>query len=346
MWLSVFPLFACQVLTPRQFEDDGDGEPIPAHLAIQAKIDGPLPPAHPLPFFSPDSPWNQPIPPGASIDPNSEVMIALLVEDARTGYPPVLALREWSYPVYVADEETPRHQVELTASWSPSSAVLDVPIPEGALPDPEDDGHMVIVDLTTGYEYDFWQASRRDDGSWEASWGNRIALDSDGFYPFGMGARGSGFAALGGLIWPEEFERGQIGHALFIAIPHAAAGGPVWPATESDGTSKLTGAIPEGARLQLDPELDLDAFEMRPYERIVAEALQRYGASVGDVSGSVSVYAVNPICFPVDPYPEGWFDARWSLISGIPWENVRVLELPPQDLDPLLKVVDEKIYLP
>ena len=344
--LSIGSLSACQVLTSQDFGDNGEGEPIPDFLAIQAKIDGPLPPAHPLPFFSPETPWNQLIPPDAKIDPSSEVMIDLLVKDTRTGYPPVLHLREWSYPVYVTDEKTPRHQVELTASWRPFSVILDVPIPDGALPDPAGDGHMIIIDLSTGYEYDFWQASQRDDGSWEASWGNRISLDSDGIYPYGMGARGSGFAGLAGLIWPEEFEQGQIDHALFLAIPHPASGGPVWPGTESDGTSNRAGAIPEGARLQLDPAIDLDAFEMQPYERIIAEALQTYGALVGDASGSVSLSAVNPICYPVDPYPKGWFDTRWAFLTGIPWEHMRVLELPPQDPDPLLKVVDDTIYLP
>jgi hypothetical protein len=341
---SIISILACETLSSQGNGDNG--VPVPEELDVQVEIEGPLPPAHPLPFYSSDSPWNLPIPTETEIDSNSEVMIDLLVKDARTGNPPVLSLREWSYPVYVADESTPRHQVELTANWSPYRAILDVPIPDGALPDPRGDGHMIIIDLTTGYEYDFWQASRNQDGSWEASWGNRISFSGDGFYLHGMGARGSGFAGLGGLIWPEEFEKGRIDHALFMAIPHPASGGPVWPATESDGTSSREGAIPEGARLQLDPALDLDQFDMLPYERIIAEALQAYGAFVGDVSGSVSIYAVNPICYPEDPYPEGWFDTRWALLNGIPWEHMRVLNLLPQTPDPLEQVVDESIFLP
>jgi hypothetical protein len=202
---------------------------------------------------------------------------------------------------------------------------------------------MSIIDLSTGYEYDFWQIVQGNDGSWKASWGNRIPLDSDGFYPQGMSARGSGFALLGGMIWPEEFEQGYIDHALVLSIPHAAKGGPVLPATESDGRSGADGAIPEGARLQLDPTLDLDRFDMRPYERIIAETLQVYGALVGDVSGNVELEAINPISYPEDPYPPGWFDERWPLLTNIPWEYVRVLELPPQS-DPLLDVFDESIY--
>jgi hypothetical protein len=236
--------------------------------------------------------------------------------------------------------------VELTAGWSPYGALTDVPIPAGALPDPEGDGHLTVIDLSTGYEYDFWQAEQRDDGTWRASWGNRIPLGGDGVYPHGMGARGSGFASLAGMIWPEEFERGRIDHALLLSIPSAARGGPIWPATESDGRSRSDGAIPKGARLQLDPALDLDQFEMRPYERVIAEALQEYGAYVGDVSGSVELEVINLISYPGNPYPAGWFDERWTLLPDIPWDHMRVLELPPQSPDPDLYVIEPDIFEP
>jgi hypothetical protein len=248
------------------YDGDYDGQPVPPELAIHAQVTGPLPPGVVLPLYSPDSPWNQPIPDGAPLDPNSRAMVEQLVHDVETGNPPTLSVREWSVTVYVADEATPRTDVELTAGWSPYAALTDVPIPAGALPDPAGDGHLTVIDLSTGYEYDFWQAEQRDNGTWRASWGNRIPLDGDGVYPHGMGARGSGFASLAGMIWPEEFAQGHIDHALLLSMPSAARGGPVWPATESDGRSRSDGAIPEGARLQLDPALDLDEFEMRPYE--------------------------------------------------------------------------------
>lgn len=329
-------------------EDDASNEglPIPDRLLIQAEVEGPMPPGDlSLPLYAADSPWNQPVPPDAATDPDSEVMIDLLLDDIEASEDgAVLGQREWSVTVYVADENTPRVDVKLTAVWSPFEWLLDVPIPDGALPDPAADGHMAILDLATGYEYDFWQIKQDAGGDWRASWGNRIALDSDGFYPAGMGARGSGFALLGGMIWPEEFEQGHIDHALVVSLPHQAAGGPVWPATESDGFSRAAGAIPEGARLQLNPTLDLDEFDLLPYERIIAEALQTYGAFAGDNSGSVEFETINPISYPQDPYPAGWFDTRWVFMGNIPWHYMRVLELPPQTSDPLLEVLDPFIY--
>lgn len=345
-------LIGCEAVGDTAFEEDEDaetrssGEGIPRHLMIQAQVEGPLPPAMPLPLFSINSPWNQPIAPDATVDTNADEMMALFMNDIeKDGGGATLTVREWSVTVYVADENTPRVEVELTARWSDYEAMLDVPIPEWAIPDPEDDGEMTIIDLSTGYMYDLWQVGRNDDGNWTASWANRIPLDSDGIYPHGMSTRGAGFAQLAGMIWPEEFEQG-INHALVVSLPHTANGGPVWPATESDGWSPAAGAIPEGARLQLDPTLDLDQYDMEPYERPIAEALQRYGAYVGDSTHiGVEFEVINPIGFPEDPYPVDWFTERYVILDGIPWEHMRVLEFGPQ-ADPEIEVVDESIYRP
>jgi hypothetical protein len=324
--------------------DEYDEEPLPPHLDVQAQVDVTLLNDIALPLYAPDSPWNQAIPADAPIDPNSEAMVDQLVHDVQTGNQPTLSVREWSVTVYAADYDTPRFNVELVASWSPYDKLLSVPIPIGALPDPTADGHLTIIDTSSGYEYDFWQAKQNKDGSWQASWGNRISLDSSGVYPFGMSARGSGFASLAGMIWPQELAQGHIDHALVMSIPTSSRGGPVWPATESDGRSWSDGAIPEGTRLQMDPDLDLGQFDMTPYERIIAETLQTYGAFVGDISGSVELEVINPISYPENPYPEGWFNTRWTLLTNIPWEHMRVLDLSDQISDPDLHVVEPEIF--
>ena len=104
------------------------------------------------------------------------------------------------------------------------------------------------------------------------------------------------------------------------------------------------GCNSEGAHLQLDPNLNLDQFDMKPYERIIAEALQTYGAYVGDYSGAVSLYAINPQSYPENPYPEGWFDGTWNALKGIPWEHMRVLKMGKQGWGPT-GVADFSIYL-
>jgi hypothetical protein len=64
------------------------------------------------------------------------------------------------------------------------------------------------------------------------------------------------------------------------------------------------------------------------------------------VGGSVDIKAVNPTSYPEDSYPEGWVDTHWVLLTGIPWEHMRVLKMSPQDSDPVERVVDESIFLP
>ena len=260
-----------------------------------------------LPLYSPQSPLNQPIPADAAIDPDSDARIELLAEQAEDGI--LLSFRAWTMSAYVTDANTPRHDVELTACWSPFGVMLNVPIPDGALPDPVGDGGMAILALDEGYEYDFWQIEQLEDGRWQAAWGNRTPLDGDGNFVHGFSARGSGFTALAGLIWPAELDAGRIEHALIASIPEPAAGGPIYPATESDGFSSNPLALPEGARLQLNPDLDLDSLDLTPWQRTIAETLQTYGVFIADIGGTdFEIEAVNAISWSSWPFGQHFDD--------------------------------------
>ncbi len=278
-------------------------------------------------LFKGQSPFWEKIPDTASVDPHSSVMVQSLIEQAQQAF--LVAVKEWTVPVYYADAATPRHDVRLTASWAPKKTLKNVPIPDFARADPEDDGSLVIIDEDAGCAYDFWQARQRN-GEWEASWGNAIPLASNGIFPKGFSARGSGFELLQGVIWPQELAQGYIPHALVFSYDHTRAGGPVPPATESDGTSTDAWAIPEGARVQLDPSLDLDSLGLTGYEKIIARALQEYGMFCADDGGGIQLYAINPICVKGNPYESIWGDRTYVFLQKIPVERFRVLTLPPQ----------------
>jgi hypothetical protein len=215
-----------------------------------------------------------------------------------------------------------------------------VPIPAGALPDPQLDAHLTIVDRAANCEYDLYGAYRGPNG-WHATWANSTRLDGSGVYPRGMGTKASGFASLAGLIWPQELRAGRIDHALFFAYPFTRSGGPVSPATAGDGRSDAAGAIPEGARVQLDPSLDLDSLGLAPYQRTIAEAMQTYGMILGDTGGAFGLYAVGSQSFdgayegllPADEFP------AFPNLSRIPSDRFRVLELPPQQSKPPQELV-------
>ena len=103
------------------------------------------------------------------------------------------------------------------------------------------------------------------------------------------------------------------------------------PATESDGRTRSGDAIPEGARVQLDPSLDLEALGLQGYELTIARALQEYGAYLGDTGGrGLTFYAVHPMSMRVDPY-RGLLPAEtYPSLANIPFDRLRVLRLPPQ----------------
>lgn len=253
-------------------------------------------------------------------------MVRTLVDDAnQRGF--LIAVERFTVPVYYADADTPKRTVKLTARWAPKERIRGVPIPPGTRPDPGSDGSVAILDPTTGCEYDFWRFERTSTG-YRAAWGNALKYTGSGVFPKGLSARGSGFALLGGVIWPDELEAGVIDHALIFSYSWTARAGAVPPATETDGTSTRTGAIPEGARVRLDPTLDLDSLNLRPWERTVAEALQSYGMYLADDGGGVTLYAIHPQSVSSNPYEGLLPDRRYVYLDRIPVNRFQVLDFP------------------
>ena len=307
-----------------------------------------------LDLYADDAPVNAPIPAGAPLDPESADYVAKIAEIAADpDTPPVLAYGQYSSTVFTADTDTPRRDVHLTcggpwglgvdtladvpipdyaeAAWDADGA--DNPVPTGGCGENADqDNHLIILDLANRCEYDLWQA-RKENGRWVASWANAIPLDSSGIYAHGLSTRGSGFAFAGGLVWPDELNTGEIRHALVMSYPLTRAGGPVPPASESDGWSSDPAALPEGARLRLDPTLDLGSLPLTPVERALARAMQTYGIYLVDDGGNPQLYAVDPASVSRFPYDHLDLAEDYERLDGIPWDKLQVLQLPSQDPD-------------
>ena len=308
---------------------------LPPGIAIALLVVALLPATASARAFSSKSPLNRPISSSPAIHPKSASMVASLLATGREGGFRV-SLRQWSVPVYVARRSTPRVRVRLTADWAPSSVMLRVPMPRRAAPDPEGDGHMAIVDPRRGCEYDFWQASKGPKG-WSASWGNRIGTGSKGIFRRGLSARASGFALRAGVIFPQEMKRGRIRHALVFAFPNVKQGGPVSPATQSDGEESGAGAIPMGARLQLRPGLNLRALNLAPWQKTIARALKRYGMFLGDTGGTVALRAVSTQSYSRNPYRGELRSKPTVALPEVLLENMRVLRFGAQrDVRPKL----------
>lgn len=278
-------------------------------------------------LFAATSPYNRPIGDAPRLHPRSERLVRELARRVRgTGF--LVATERWTLPVFAAGVDTPGVDVALTADWSPYGTLRQVPIPPAALPDPEDDGHLVVVDPARRRMWELWQARRGTDGRWSASWGAVIDMRGSGIHGRGLSARGSGFSLLGGVIWPHELERGRIDHALVFSTDPTMRDTFVPPATESDGAGAAPLTLPEGARLQLDPALDLGRLGLSREERIVARALQQYGMYLVDNgSASLTLYAVHPMSFdgPVSyPWPE--LEPGIARLPHIDPQHLRVLD--------------------
>lgn len=299
-------------------------------------------------LYATTSPFNQVIPANPALDPRSTNYVRMLSRSkSEKGF--VLSVKEWTVPAYFAQPGTARHDVRISGQppgghYDPNFVhdvpriMHDVPIPADARPDPMEDAHLSVIDPATRCEYDLYGAELTASG-WTAKWANVTSTASSGIYPFGLSTRGTGFAPLAGMIWPAELRSGRIDHALIFAFPYTRFGGPVYPANASDGKTKLAAALPQGARVQLDPALDLSSLYLTPYERTIAEALQRYGMYLGDTGGALALYAVSPQSFATNPYAGLLPDDPYVYLNKIPVNRFRVLNTGPQlALTPLIVV--------
>lgn len=273
--------------------------------------------------FDTTSPWRQPIPGDARVDPQSAAMIAAVQQE-----PALFAnLIEFGIPIVAADSQTPTHPVSCTRpDWGICPfAGWPVPIPDGTEPNTGSDGVLVTVDESAGVIYEFWRAAH-DGEDWSTEFAAVNSLHGSGW---GGAATGSGASRLGGVIRLAEIADGEIPHALALQSRNAC---PTFrsPALKSDGTSTRPDCIPEGARLQLDPALDLQALNLQPGELTVARAMQRYGGYLMDVSGtSLSV------SFELDrdaaagelgrTYTDAGFRWDYDAMENVPWDKLRVL---------------------
>jgi hypothetical protein len=272
------------------------------------------------------SAWNTPISSNAAVDSHSTAMIAGVIAEGALRSDP----GQYTYPVYFADGSTPRVTLSCTHLCStvtsdgrlPSTSTMTIPLPPGVRPSAGDDGQAIIVDRVSGDEYDLY---RYDPSTRTAQNASRYVggVYRDGT-PSSYVNRGAGVPYLAGLIRPWEISAGRIDHALAFGYAMTRATRCVFPASKTDGDATSSDAIPEGARIRLDPSLNVDAIAgLDRAGRIIARALQRYGAVLVDTSGSNKLYA------------ESSLTASWAGLLGagspsaIPLSRLQVMALPP-----------------
>jgi hypothetical protein len=193
---------------------------------------------------------------------------------------------------------------------------------------------MAIVDWQRNMAWDTWACRIREDGEYESYTGMVYPLDSDGVWsPDDFDAadgdsihwhgpsRAAGVPAIAGLIMREEVQAGRIEHKLAFGCWQNARKQFVYPATWTDGFRDE--GLPEGAVLQLDPDLDLDGFGLSAGAKVVARALQEYGCVDVDNARGNTLYAEG-LQFKSESW-RGLLDQED--LRAIPLKHYRVLKL-------------------
>jgi hypothetical protein len=290
--------------------------PAPAPAPEPAPSQPPSPPPSPAPSpsaawrpFNDASPWNTPIASNATAHANSAALIEAFIGSTPFGAHLDINYPVYSVPLYWASASTPMVPVKAAVGgegWRGWPATADMPIPPGATPDPESDHHLLAIspDRKTEYGCFNMRYSAGSSPAWQADLcatadltgsGVRTPAASANPWYLAHGPRACGFPLVAGLIRVEEVQAGAIEHALVIAYPGLMKDRYMSPASTPSVIGVPTSAtgMPCGARVQLDPGVDVTALGLSPAGVMVARALQKYGAYVGDYSGALSVYAEN-----------------------------------------------------
>jgi hypothetical protein len=299
-------------------------------VSSSGTVDYPLPPIDYPPLtvlgrlWSDDSYWYKKIPQNAPLHPDSEKMVEWLINtDGHNDGHPVIHYKAWTKPVYEAYQDTPTHNVYYQDGTR--EMFTNVRIPLDAQPATDLDGGLTIIDWYGEKVWDFWQLAYQN-GKWTAGDGYGYDLYSDGIAPNRVWTcGGSSTPMLGILIRPEEIEAGVINHPLGCCLHTPKKGEKVYPpAATTDGKSNDMYAIPEGARIQLDPNLDLDSLSLSRTAKIIAKCMQEYGIVVKESGGSWGLYAEHT-------YTADW--SAWGLTGGI------LMSLPAQ-----WRIVDYSVF--
>ena len=154
----------------------------------------------------------------------------------------------------------------------------------------------------------------------------KFDIHGDGINHAGNGVRATSLSLLLGVLTYDEVSGGgPIQHAHAWVSDRASSQYYTSPATSSDGTQPGgdPASIPEGARLQLDPGLNVGQLGLSPAGQRIAEALQRYGMFLVDLSADSALIAED-----LDGTGKSWDGVvSFDEVSKIPPGSFRVLKL-------------------
>jgi len=276
--------------------------------------------------------WNRPIGRNPVIDPNSAAIVTASILPTRF----ISKFNNsdlWGVPLAYSDPASELYSVGCILYGCNKEVLFR--IPRYAQPNQGSDGKLVVVDPSTSTELDLARAAF-DPGadSWTSE--SRYTTASNGWGamcdPFVHcdGVLMSGMAQFGGVVRPEEIAQGHIDHALALIVPYWRSGFIACPAVKTVGGFEDENAIPLGAKIQLDPTFDVNGQSWPQWQKVVARALQKYGAYVWDAgSDRLDIRGESNISRGYDAWGKVGVPSEngQASLGALPWDKVRVLKI-------------------
>jgi hypothetical protein len=206
---------------------------------------------------------------------------------AHSGTHVSLVLGDWGMPVYRSKASDPL--VRITSSGH----TVRFHMPSKARPMIGQDAALTVIDRSTNQVVGLFGA-HLSGGRWSVSGLSRYRYSSNGIAGGLPGGRKQNFGHRGipasvPAVTRAEIRRGRIRHRLEMYWHETAARTPegksaYFPMTGSE--SGHSGVVPEGAVIRIKGSVNLQRLHLSPAARVIARALQKYGAVIGDNAGS------------------------------------------------------------
>lgn len=221
-----------------------------------------------------------------------------------------LSVTSWMFPVYVSSATDPVKTFTCTKWGACAGNNLKIHVPNGALPEPQSDGHIGIIDTAQSIEVDGWQCAVTE-AAVNCSWGGVYAYGGNGIENVGSNAVHGGYAAGLTEITAQELLNGHIDHALGM-ITSCLNNPTVYPADQQTGGTDagcgVTGPPSYGDLVHL---LWTPAqIAASPYSsecRTVLTALATYGAYTNDTGNQgLSLLTQHQLSYTALGQPSPW----------------------------------------
>jgi hypothetical protein len=272
------------------------------------------------PVFPKDNPWNTDVS-AFKVHPNSSAYVGSL--SGLTLWPDFGSGQygDFGIPFGSVPADQPLVPIRFKdPSVAGESDPGPYPIPPDARVEGGTDHHVLVVRQGDCQLFELYDATKQPDNGWSVYSAARFDLRSDALRHDGYtSADAAGLPMFPGLARVDEVEAGAIDHALRIAIPRTQ-NAYIHPATHAASSSTDPSLPPMGLRLRLKPSYNVDA--LTGQARVIARALQVYGAFVADNSGGSKVF----VSGTPDP---GWNDSDLDQLKHIPAEALEAVDTGP-----------------